>query len=145
MSRNLNLNFSELNSLVFVFIRGWLSSPCYSVRPCLCGETSIFQRCSAYSAAKVLEARGGFPMTRLPEPVFQLNRALGLFIAVFHDYRSIEGKAPLRRFSFIDGPRSWHYYGVLRYHQRPIGAGAINLLPRNVIDGGGAGEDHSCT
>src|SRR5437764_2723634 len=102
MSKNLNLNFSELNSRVFVFIRVHSRLAFLRVTPCLrvsvvrfgCGlplwlNSYLFHlQCLSVFICVI----SGEVLT-LSQPVFEFNRALRFFIAVFHDYRSIEGKA----------------------------------------------------
>src|SRR5580700_8670617 len=76
-----------------------------------------------------------FRLTLLPEPVFQFDPSVGLFVAVLHDHGSVEGKIPLPRPSLLfDRARARHDHGIFGNLERRIGSRAVDLTLHEIVD-----------
>src|SRR5258706_2203433 len=54
----------------------------------------------------------------LSQDLFQLDRLVGLLVAIFHDHRRVDGDPPLRSLAPLDRARTGHHHRAFRDHQR---------------------------
>src|ERR1700726_3060770 len=81
----------------------------------------------------------------LSEPVFEFDGAVGLFVAVLHDDRSVKRKIPFCGGAFFHGARAGDYYGIFRDFERRVGGGAVDLAANQVVERGRAGQNRAGT
>src|SRR5438045_1323930 len=76
----------------------------------------------------------------LSQPVFKLDSLIGFFVAVFHNYWSVERDIPFGGSAFRDGTGAGNHYGIFRYFERGVACGAVDFASDQVVERGGAGE-----
>ena len=82
----------------------------------------------------MLGTSGVAPLTSgLSKQVFQLHRARGFVVPIFHDHRRVERNSPLYRLPLIDCARAWNNNRTFRNLKRPFFARPINFATYKIV------------